>query len=245
MTGAEKAFGSQKSSIRWSFPLYIPEDIPEDPAVVKQFYPIVAAALLGLGSSQAEIGTNAEPGDFHVKFGIIHGLGELVGTGLAADGEGFMAGLEYQYTDHLGINGRYEVADFDIYQNFRLTLDRKMDLTDDLSLHLAGGYNWQNLLARSVETDGLLANVGLSWERGTWFFGANYYRIFALDTSTNFSTDGVSGDLPEKHSDLVEVVAGYRFSEDFALTLSYERQIGGDTQIEMKKHVILAVRLKL
>ena len=102
-----------------------------------------------------------------------------------------------------------------------------------------------NLLARSVETDGLLANVGLSWERRTWFFGANYSRIFALDTSTNFSTDGVSGDLPEKHSDLVEVVAGYRFSEDFALTLSYERQIGGDTQIALKKHVILAVRLKL
>ena len=40
-------------------------------------------------------------------------------------------------------------------------------------------------------------------------------------------------------------MAGYRFSENLALTLSYERQIGGDTQIEMKKHVILGVRLKL
>ena len=208
---------------------------------MKFISPILAAFVLGVASVSAEIGSNAAPGEFHVKFGLIHGLGEIAGTGFSADGEGFMAGLEYQYTERLGVNGRYEVADFDIYQNFRLTLDGKIDLTGELSLHLAGGYNWQNILARGSETDGILANAGICWEPGPWFFGANYSRIFALDTTTNF----VSAGLPEEDSDLVEVVAGYRFSDNFALTLSYERQVGGDTQIEMKKHVILGVRLKL
>ena len=62
-----------------------------------------------------------------------------------------------------------------------------------------------------------------------------------VDTTTNFSSD----EIPEEHLDLLEVVAGYRFSDNFALTLSYEEQIGGDMLIEMKKHVILGVRLKL
>ena len=206
---------------------------------------ITLALALAAGVGHAEIGSDGSAGEFHTKFGIIHGLGELVGTGLAADGEGFQAGVSYHYTDHLSLNGRYEVADFDIYQNFRLTLDRKFDLTSGLSFHLLGGYSWQNLLARTVETDGILANAGLCWERGPWFFGANYSRVFALDTSTNFRDRGVSVDLPEKHSDLFEVIAGYRMSENCALIFSYERQFRGDTQIEIKKHVTLGVRLKL
>ncbi len=208
---------------------------------MRHIKPILAAVVLGVGAAHAEIGSNAAPGEFHVKFGLIHGLGELAGTGFSADGEGFMAGLEYQYTEQLGVNGRYEVADFDIYQNFRLTLDGKIDLAEDLSLHLAGGYNWQNVMARGSETDGILVNAGICWEPGTWFFGANYSRIFAVDTTTNFAPV----DIPEEHSDLLEVVAGYRFSDYLALTLSYESQIGGDTIIEMKRHVILGVRLKL
>ncbi|MCH2330783.1 MAG: hypothetical protein MK312_04525, partial [Roseibacillus sp.] len=75
--------------------------------------------------------------------------------------------------------------------------------------------------------------------------GANYSRGFARDTATNFRDRGVSVDLPEKHSDLFEVIAGYRMSENCALIFSYERQFGGDTQIEIKKHVTLGVRLKL
>jgi len=219
---------------------------------VRHIKPILAAVVLGVGAAHAEIGSNAAPGEFHVKFGVIHGLGEvadprvlgalsILGQPNSADGEGFMAGLEYQYTEQLGVNGRYEVADFDIYQNFRLTLDWKTDLTEELSLHLAGGYNWQNILRRNSETDSILANAGICWEPSAWFFGANYSRIFAIDTTTNFSSD----EIPEEHLDLLEVVAGYRFSDNFALTLSYEEQIGGDTLIEMKKHVILGVRLKL
>ena len=219
---------------------------------MRHIKPILAAVVLGVGAAHAEIGSNAAPGEFHVKFGVIHGLGEIAlpavrqalssaGESYSADGEGFMAGLEYQYTDRLGVNGRYEVADFDIYQNFRLTLDWRTDLTEELSLHLAGGYNWQNILRRGSETDGILANAGICWEPGAWFFGANYSRILAFESTTNWSSD----DIPEEHSDYLEVVAGYRFSDNLAMTLSYEEQIGGDTVIEMKKHVILGVRLKL
>ena len=227
------------------FPLYIPGDIPDHPALVKTLSSILLMALLGAGSARAEIGNNAAPGDLHVKFGLIHGVGEAVGTGFAADGEGFMAGLEYQWTDQLGLNGRYEVADFEIYQNFRLTLDGKLDLTDEFSLHLAGGYQWQNVLDRLSETHGILTNVGLSWERGKWFAGANYSHVFAVDTGTNFSAGGVAFDLPEEDSSLAELVIGYRFSDNLAVTLSYEKQLGGDTVIDMKRHMILGVRLKL
>ena len=51
--------------------------------------------------------------------------------------------------------------------------------------------------------------------------------------------------LPEKHTDLFEVIAGYRLGKHASLVLSYERQFGGDTAIQIKKHVVLAVRLKL
>ena len=229
------------------FPFTSPVRMRTTAPVVRTIKPALVALVLALGPSvsQAEIGSNESAGEFHTTIGIIHGLGEVVGTGLAADGEGFLVSVGYNYTDDLSLNGRYEVADFDIYQNFRLTLDRKFDLTDDLSLHLLGGYTWQNLLARSVQTDAILTNAGLCWERGSWFFGANYSRVFALDTSTNFRDRGLSTDLPEKHSDLFEVIAGYRMSENCSVILSYERQFGGDTQIQMKKHVVLGVRLKL
>ncbi len=229
----------------WRFRLYILGDFIDHPALVKTLPSLLLATILGAGFSRAEIGTNAAPGDLHVKFGLIHGVGEAVGTGFAADGEGFMAGLEYQWSERLGLNGRYEVADFDIYQNFRLTVDGKLDLTDELSLHLAGGYQWQNVLDFLSETHGILTNVGLCWERGKWFIGANYSRVFAIDTGTNFTAGGLAFDLPEEDSDLVEIVAGYRFSDSLAITLSYEKQVGGDTVIDMKRHMILGLRLKL
>tara|TARA_B100000941_G_scaffold286524_1_gene260219 strand:- start:1238 stop:1588 length:351 start_codon:yes stop_codon:yes gene_type:complete len=110
------------------------------PPVVRTMNPaqITLALALAAGVGHAEIGSDGSAGEFHTKFGIIHGLGELVGTGLAADGEGFQAGVSYHYTDHLSLNGRYEVADFDIYQNFRLTLDRKFDLTHRALVPFAG-----------------------------------------------------------------------------------------------------------
>ena len=215
-------------------------------SAVKNLRITLVALVFGSRLCHAEIGANEVAGDLHVKFGVIHGLGELVGTGLGADGEGFQVGLGYHYTDELSLNTRYEMADFDIYQDFRLTLDRKIDLTSELSLHVLGGYAWQNLLRRTVETDGIIANAGLCWERGSWFFGANYSRVFALHTSSNaMSIEGQPLDLPEKHTDLFEVIAGYRLGKHASLVLSYERQFGGDTAIQIKKHVVLAVRLKL
>ena len=49
----------------------------------------------------------------------------------------------------------------------------------------------------------------------------------------------------EKRLVLAELVIGYRFSDNLAVTLSYEKQLGGDTVIDMKRHMILGVRLKL
>ncbi|MDP7656950.1 MAG: hypothetical protein QF706_12795, partial [Roseibacillus sp.] len=85
----------------------------------------------------------------------------------------------------------------------------------------------------------------LCWERGAFFGGANYPRVFAIETGTNLLERGVPIDLPEEDSDLLEIVAGYRLSERMAILLSYETQVGGDTQVEKEKQITLEIRFKL
>jgi len=212
---------------------------------MKQIKPILAAGVLGVTVAHAEIGTNETPGDFHLKAGLIHGVGTIAGTGLSADGEGFRVGGGYQFTDLFSVNARYEAADTDIYQDFRLTLDGKMDLTEEFSLHLGAGYGNQNIFDGAVETDGVLANVALCWERGAFFGGVNYMRVFAIETGTNQLNRGAPVELPEEDSDLLEIVAGYRLNERMAILLSYETQVGGDTQVEKEKQITLEIRYKL
>ncbi len=95
------------------------------------------------------------------------------------------------------------------------------------------------------ETDGVLTNVALCWERGAFFGGVNYMRVFAIETGTNQLDRGVPVDLPEEDFDLLEIVAGYRLNERMAILLSYETQVGGDTQVEKEKQITLELRYKL
>lgn len=66
---------------------------------MKQINLILSAGVLGVAAAHAEIGANETPGEFHLKAGLIHGIGSIAGTGLSAHGEGFRAGVGYQFTD--------------------------------------------------------------------------------------------------------------------------------------------------
>ncbi|MEE3180220.1 MAG: hypothetical protein VX317_11085, partial [Verrucomicrobiota bacterium] len=212
---------------------------------MKQVTLLLTVGVFGMAAAHAEIGANETTGEFHLKAGLIHGVGTIAGTGLSADGEGFRVGGGYQLTDLFSVNARYEAADTDIYQDFRLTVDGEMDLTDEVSLHLGAGYGNQNIFDGAVETDGVLANVALCWERGAFIGGVNYMRVFAIETGTNQLDRGVPVDLPEEDFDLLEIVAGYRLNERMAILLSYETQVGGDTQVEKEKQITLELRYKL
>lgn len=146
------------------------------------------------------------------------------------------------------LDGRYEhvEAESNINQDeARILLNYTQEIAPNFSAFVGAGYGTQqlDLISANLNSDAILANIGVEFTSGQFFGSLFYTHAFAMDAS--FSGGFGSGTPTVEKEDIgyLEANLGYQLNESLALVGSVQTQVVGDTALEKDWVAGLGLRL--
>jgi hypothetical protein len=137
------------------------------------------------------------------------------------------------------LDGRYEHVEAESNLNqdeARILLNYTKEIAPNFSAFVGAGYGTQQLdfTFGNLNSDGILANIGVEFTSGQFFGSLFYTHSFTTDASVS-GTGGLgggglpSGAVEEEDIGYLEANLGYQLNERVALVASLQAQVVGDS----------------
>ena len=135
----------------------------------------------------------------------------------------------------LSLDGRFENVDSESginLQQARVLLNYTQEIAPGVSAFAGVGYGAEQseMLIIDLNSQAILANVGISFTSGQFFGSAVYTHAFTTSATMNFL--GTSTSMDEIDVGYLEANVGYRLTEKLSAVASIETQVTGDSMIE-------------
>lgn len=163
---------------------------------------------------------------------------ELGETSISEDISGGRLDAGILFGNGFSLDGRYEHVEAE--SNFnqdeaRILLNYTQEIAPNFSAFAGVGYGTQqlDLVLANLNSDGILANIGVEFTSGQFFGSLFYTHSFTTDAS--FSSSGGFGgpdtfpSVAEEDIGYLEANLGYQLNERLALVGSIQTQIVGDS----------------
>lgn len=136
------------------------------------------------------------------------------------------------------LDGRYEHVEAESGVNqdeARILLNYTQEIAPNFSAFVGAGYGTQqlDLFYANLNSDAILANLGVEFTSGQLFGSLVYTHAFTMDSSFSegFMGEG-SPSVEEEDIGYLEANLGYQLNERLAVVASLEAQVYGDTVVE-------------
>lgn len=136
------------------------------------------------------------------------------------------------------LDGRYEHVEAESVVNqdeARILLNYTQEIAPNFSAFVGAGYGTQqlDLFYANLNSDAILANLGVEFTSGQLFGSLVYTHAFTMDSSFSggFIGEG-SPSVEEEDIGYLEANLGYQLNERLAVVASLEAQVYGDTVVE-------------
>ncbi len=162
----------------------------------------------------------------------------LDGSSASSDVSGGRLDGGLLFGNGFSLDGRYETVDAEAGFNVeaaRAFLNYNQEIAPGISAFFGAGYGTQqiDLVMVNVNSDAILANVGIELTSGQFFGSAFYTHAFTTSTSAP-STSGPSflPSLPKVDVGTLEANVGYHLNDNVSAVVSIETQVTGDSIIQ-------------
>jgi hypothetical protein len=162
--------------------------------------------------------------------------GEPTGGGeISEDVSGARVNGGLLFGNGLSLDGRFENVDSESginLQQARVLLNYTQEIAPGVSAFAGAGYGAEQseLLIIDLNSQAILANVGITFTSGQ-FFGTLVYT-HAFTTSTTMNLVGQSTSMDEIDVGYLEANVGYNLTEKLSAVASIETQVTGDSMIQ-------------
>jgi|Laugrefabdmm15dn_1035133.scaffolds.fasta_scaffold19549_2 hypothetical protein len=167
------------------------------------------------------------------------------------DAEGFRLDSGFDIGNGLSIDGRFENAYTDAvspgqewkFNDLRVLAHYTQELSEGVCLEGGFGYGKVGFSNGGVDlftTEGLLADVGVSYQSGRLSAGLSYTHLFALYVGT--FTFGSSPAIEKEDIGILEASLGYEINDNVTAIFSLQTQVLGDTEFEKDLGAAMGLR---
>ena len=164
--------------------------------------------------------------------------GESVSEDEDISGGRFDAGI--LFGNGFSLDGRYEHVEAESGVNqdeARILLNYTQEIAPNFSAFVGAGYGTQqlDLFYANLNSDAILANLGVEFTSGQLFGSLVYTHAFTMDSSVSWVSGGLGEGSPsveEEDIGYLEANLGYQLNERLAVVASLEAQVYGDTVVE-------------
>lgn len=174
--------------------------------------------------------------------GGLGGLGGFLGGGsptgggeVSEDVSGARVNGGLLFGNGLSLDGRFENVDSESginLQQARVLLNYTQEIAPGVSAFAGAGYGAEQseLLIIDLNSQAILANVGITFTSGQFFGSAVYTHAFTTSATTNLLGMGTS--MEKVDVGYLEANVGYRLTEKLSAVASIETQVTGDSMIQ-------------
>jgi len=163
-------------------------------------------------------------------------------TSLSQDASGARLNGGLLFGNGFSLDGRYEHVDAESAVNLdeaRALLNYTQEIAPDISAFFGVGYGTQQLdvVLANLNSNAILANVGIGFTSGQFFGSAVYTHAFTTSASMSAldvlgSGAGYSNSFSKVDIGYLEANLGYRLKENLSAVASIETQVVGDSMVQ-------------
>jgi hypothetical protein len=164
-----------------------------------------------------------------------------------AEAQGFRLDGGFDLGNGLSLAGRFENAYTDAeslkFNDLRALAHYTQEVSEGLSFVGGLGYGKVGFNSGGVDlfaTEGLLADVGVTYQSGRLSAGLSYTHLFALQVGS-FSI-GSDTSVDKKDIGFLEASLGYQINDNVTAVFSVQTQVLGETEIEKELGAAVGLR---